>query len=370
MFSAGEVSGDLHGATLAKEIRKINKDVEFIAFGGRHMEESGVRLLFSMEDYSVMGVYEVVVSLRKLLYLLDALTKKMKEEKPDLLVIIDYPDFNWRLAKRAKKLGIPVFSYIPPSAWAWRKSRAKTCAKIADELVTIFPFELKVYQEAGANISFVGNPLVDTVKRSLNKEEARKFFNLKAGEFPIVLLPGSRKQEIKRLYDIFLLSAKKILAYKENAVFYLPVAHGIDEVYLHKVAEKHSVSIRFTKEYTYDLFSIAKFALATSGTVVLEAALMGLTSIVCYKMSPFSYLIGKMLVNIEFFSLPNILAGKKILPELLQNEVTPANILQVALPYFEDANLTKIEEQLANAMLKLGEKGASTRVAQKILSHI
>lgn len=175
MMSAGEVSGDLHGARIAQAIHEQQPETALIGFGGNCMAESGVQLFRNFADYNVMGVWEVLKNLRRILKLLDDLTAYMEQERPDLLVLIDYPDFNWRLAKRAKKLGIPVFSYIPPSAWAWRKGRAKKCAALADEFVAIFPHELPVYEAAGARISFVGNPLVDTVKPELPEHEAREF---------------------------------------------------------------------------------------------------------------------------------------------------------------------------------------------------
>ena len=164
MLSAGEASGDVHGENIARAILSMAPETELIGFGGSRMEEAGVRLRQNFADYSVMGVWEVLVNIRRLFKLLNDLTEFMREEKPDMLVLIDYPDFNWRLAKKAKALGIPVFSYIPPSAWAWRKGRAKDCAKIADEFIAIFPHELPVYEAAGAKISFVGNPLVDAVR--------------------------------------------------------------------------------------------------------------------------------------------------------------------------------------------------------------
>ena len=161
MMSAGEASGDLHGARLAKEMLEMEPDVELFGFGGAKMAEAGVRLVRDCRDYSIMGVWEVILGLGRLLQLEKTLVEAMREEKPDLLLIIDYPDFNWRLAAKAKALGVPVFSYIPPSAWAWRKGRAKKCAAIAKEIVTIFHHEIGPYVTAGANVSFLGNPLVD-----------------------------------------------------------------------------------------------------------------------------------------------------------------------------------------------------------------
>ena len=200
MLSAGEASGDLHGEGLAKAIHEIDENIQLIGFGGPKMADAGVRLCADMREYSIMGVWEVLCNLRRIWSLLKQLEKFMEEEKPDLLVLIDYPDFNWRLAAKAKALGIPVLSYIPPSAWAWRKGRAKKCAALADEFVAIFPFELPVYQAAGANISFLGNPLLDSVHGDMSPQAAREYFGVPEGRIPVALLPGSRRQEIAMLF--------------------------------------------------------------------------------------------------------------------------------------------------------------------------
>ena len=219
MLSAGEVSGDLHGARLARAILKRAPETVLVGFGGTEMEQAGVALTADFASYNVMGVWEVLKNLRRLRALLDRLTAFMREERPDLLVLIDYPDFNWRLAARAKKLGIPVFSYIPPSAWAWRTGRAKKCAALAEELVAIFPHELPVYEAAGAHISFVGNPLVDTVRAEIPAREARERFAFPEGAHGVLLLPGSRRQEIELLFPSMLAAAERILRVRPETKF-------------------------------------------------------------------------------------------------------------------------------------------------------
>lgn len=369
MFSAGEASGDLHGARLAEGVKRIAPEAELMGFGGEQMAAAGVRLVADCAAYSVMGVWEVVTNLRRILSLLDLLTEAMKREKPDLLVLIDYPDFNWRLAKRAKALGIRVFSYIPPSAWAWRKGRAKSCAKLADEFVAIFPFELPVYQAAGANISFVGNPLVDTVRPSMTAEEARAFFGVPEGSYPVLLLPGSRKQEISLVFPVMLEGARRIAEEKPEAVFFLPVAQGMDQVQMEHMAKAAGVRVTFTREHTYDLMGVMQFALATSGTVVMEAALMGLPCIVLYRLSPISYFIGKLLVDVKFFSLPNILLGEMAQPELLQDEANPNRIFAEARRFWaEPGHGAAVRARLKEACALLGAPGSSERVARRIVA--
>lgn len=358
-LSAGEASGDVHGASLAREIKKIDSSTELLGFGGNLMADSGVKLVRNYENYNIMGVVEVLKNLRRILKLLDDLTEIIRAEKPDLLVLIDYPDFNWRLARRVKKFGIKILSYIPPSAWAWRKGRAKDCAAIADVFIAIFPFELPVYQAAGAKIFFLGNPLVDSVKSSMSKSEARNFFDVNNDDKVILLMPGSRKQEIKLLLKP-MLAATKLLANK-NVKFFLPVADSVE-----KIINTDGFNIKLVKSARrYDLMSIADAAIATSGTVVLEAALLNLPCVVLYKMAPINYLIGRLLVNIKYFSLPNILADEKILPELLQNEVTPEKISSEVIKILD--NRAGVVKKLQSVCKKLGESGSAARVAKKIL---
>lgn len=368
MFSAGETSGDMHGANLAKALRKLVPEVELFGFGGPQMEDAGVKLCRNMLDYSVMGFWEVLVNLRKMFKLKEALVEEMKRQKPDILVLIDYPDFNWRLASEAKKLGIPVFSYIPPSAWAWRKGRAKNVAKIADKIVAIFPFELEVYKQAGADISFVGNPLLDNVKASMTKEVACEFFGINMQDDNILLLPGSRKQEIANLLEPMLEAAKIISKERARAKFFLPVAPGIDKVYLNDKIKQYDLPVKLCEGNTYDLMNCCDFAIATSGTVTLEAALMNLPSIVLYKMSAITYRIAKIFVKIKYFSLPNILVNEAILPELLQDEVNGENIARYARAWYKEqptAEQTKLD--LVKVKEKLGEPGVAEKTAKLIL---
>ena len=368
MFSAGELSGDVHGASLAKEILKISPSTELIGFGGDLMKNAGVKLFKNFKDFNVMGVLEVIKNLRRIFQLLDDLTKFIEDERPDLLVLIDYPDFNWRLAKRAKKLGVKIFSYIPPSAWAWRKGRAIDCSKIADEFVAIFPFETKVYEEAGAKISFLGNPLVDTVKPSMTIAQAKKYFNVNENDHVILLMPGSRKQEINLLLQPMIESAK-ILSKDSSTKFFLPLASGVDVNKIQNAINESQIKIQTVTDHRYDLMSIADAAMATSGTVVLEAALLNLPCVVLYRMAPLNFFIAKLFVHIDYFCLPNILMNKNILPELLQDKVTPEKIVEEILKMYRGKNSR--EEIISNLKLacsKLGQPGASIRVAKKILS--
>ncbi|MGO5485561.1 lipid-A-disaccharide synthase [Selenomonas montiformis] len=369
MFSAGEVSGDIHGEQLALAIRRMDPSAELVGFGGTRMEAAGVRLYKNFADYNVMGIWEVLKKIRRLFALLDGLTAFMREEKPDLLVIIDYPDFNWRLAKRARALGIPVFSYIPPSAWAWRKGRAAKCAKLADEFVAIFPHELPVYEKAGARISFVGNPLVDKVKPEMTRQEARDFFHMPKGKTAVLLLPGSRRQEIELLLPAMLQGARKLLQAHPETVLYLPLADGIREGRIQSMIDAASVPVTLVRDKRYALMAAADAAVATSGTVVMEAALLGLPCVVLYRLSPVSYFVGRLLVHVKHFSLPNILLDESFETELLQDEVTPDRIAEELWRLYPgNPHRAEVTAKLRQACERLGPPGASGRVAEKILA--
>ena len=369
MLSAGETSGDLHGAALARELRALDPAVSLIGFGGAEMEAAGVVLRQNYADYNVMGISAVLLNLRRIFALLNDLTRLMEEEHPDVLVIIDYPDFNWRLAARAKERGIPVFSYIPPSAWAWRKGRAKACAALADEIVAIFPHELPPYEAAGANISFVGNPLIDTVHAEMGEEEARSRFGIGADDVPILLMPGSRREEIERLLPPMLGAAELLAARDAARRFFLPVAGGVDEECIRAHLAASSVEVMLTHDARYALMGIARAAIAASGTVIMEAAIMGLPAVVLYRMSALSYLVGRLLVDVPRFSLPNILVGETFETELLQDAVQPERIAEAMERIIADGTERDyVTERLARAVALLGEPHAARRVAEKILA--
>ncbi len=368
MFSAGEVSGDMHGASIAAAIKKCEPDARLFGFGGPQMESAGVEICCNMQDYNVMGFWEVIKNLRRMFKLRDHLIDVMVKEKPNILVLIDYPDFNWRLAAKAKKLGIPIFSYIPPSAWAWRKGRAKPVARMADQIAAIFPFETKVYEDAGAKIEFVGNPLVDTVKPSMEKADAAQYFSLDLTHNNVLLLPGSRKQEIQIILPEILKAAEALARQYDNMDFYLPIAPGISKTELTKTIKEYNVRVHIKTDHTYDLMNICDFAIATSGTVTLEAAMIGLPSVILYKMSPISYFIGNFLVHLPNFSLPNIIAGERILPEFLQAEISTEKIVGEAEKMFKNTESAAVlKEKLKLIRQRLGQPDAAARVAELIL---
>ena len=367
LISAGEASGDIHAAAVTAAIKKIDSSAEVFGMGGDALRNAGGEVLFDIKDHGVMGFVEVLKKLPDLFKLRDDFEKVMDERKPDCLITVDYPGFNMKLAKLAHDKGIPVVSYIAPSAWAWHKSRAKKVAKIVDKVACIFPFEYDVYKEAGAPVEFVGHPLVDIVKPKMSQEEAMAFAGKEEGKKLILLMPGSRLMEIEKMLPTLLEAAKLIKKQLPEVSFVMPRAGTIPISLLEEKIKASDLEVKITEGNNYDLFSVADLALATSGTVTLEAALCGLGSVIVYKTNPVTYFIAKLVVNIPHIGLPNIVAAKSVLPELIQNDFTPAKVAQEALALLESERNAKMKEDLAYVKERLGKPGAVGRVAELVL---
>lgn len=367
LISAGEASGDIHAGAITAALKEINKDIEVYGMGGDLLRAAGGEVLFDIKDHSVMGFVEVLKKLPDIFKLKAEFKKLLQERRPDIFVTIDYPDFNMRIAKIAHEMGIPVLSFIPPSAWVWRKGRAKDVAKITDKVACIFPFEYDVYKEAGAKAEFVGHPLVDIVKPSMSKAEAEKWAGKEKDKKLILLMPGSRLMEIEKALPTLLEAGKLIKNQLTNVQFILPRAGTIPMELLTDKVKASRLDVKITEGNNYDLFSVADLALATSGTVTLEAALCDLGSIIVYKASPITFFIAKLVVKIPNIGLPNIVAGKQILPELLQDDFTPEKVAQKALEFLTPERNAQMHEDLKFVRERLGGSGAVKRVAQLII---
>ena len=335
--------------------------------GGEALAQAGGQVLFNYKDYSVMGFVEVVRQLPRLFALRDLFRKVMVEEKPDVFVTVDYPDFNMRVAKVAKKLNIPVFSYIPPSAWAWRRGRAKMVANLATKVACIYPFAAEVYKAAGAPVEFVGNPLVDIVQPTLSPQEAESAIGKRPGHPVVLLLPGSRVKEVTGVLPVMLQALPKILQQRPNVDFVLQKAPSIEKSLLEAILAQSSVPVRIVEGNPYNVMSASDVALATSGTVTLEAALCNLPSVICYRASALSMAIARHMVYVKYIGLPNILSGKEILPELIQENMTPDNMAAGVLRFLDPEQSDIIHQELRDAVAKLGAPGAVNRTAALIL---
>ena len=367
MISAGEASGDVHAAALTKEILKIDPTAQVYGMGGDGLRAAGGEVLFDIKDHGVMGLVEIILKLPSFFRLRSDFAKVMDQRRPDCLVTIDYPGFNMRLAKVARDKGIPVIAFIAPSAWAWRKGRAKKVAKLVNKVAAIFPFEYEVYKEAGADTEFMGHPLVDIVKPNLSPAEAAAKAGKHEGRPLVLLLPGSRLQEIQRLLPAMLEAAKLVLKANPEVEFTMPRAGTIPREMLEEEIKRAGVHVNIVEGDNYDVMSVADVALAASGTVTLEAALCRLPSVIVYKTAPLTAFIVRRLLNIADIGLPNIVAGRHILPELLQEDATPENMAIAVLGLLEPEAHAQALKDLDEVKIRLGEKGAVRRVAELTL---
>lgn len=366
-ISAGEASGDLHASKVASALRAQYPQAELVGMGGSKMRASGVKILRGIDDLGVIGIVEVAKKLPFFLRLLASLKKMLAEEKPDVLVCVDYPGFNMRLAKAAKKMGIPVVYFIAPTIWAWHRSRGKDIARDTAAVACIFPFEYEAYREMGANAYFVGHPLLEQVHAEWSAENARKYFKVDTQAKKLLLLPGSRPQEVKSLLPD-MLAAVKLLAAKQCIQCFLPCARTIDKKTLRSMIDMYHVPVQITDDHIYDLMSVCDMAIAASGTVTLETSLMELPTLLIYRVAPLTYRVGKKVVRLSHIGLPNIVAGREVIPELLQDDVTPEKIAaHVDAIWNHPQWIMKMKEDLRDVRRKLGEPGALDRVASLIV---
>jgi len=369
MLVAGEVSGDLHGAHLVEAIQEIEPEIQFFGVGGEGLEKRGMKLLHHVHSLSVVGISEAFRKLRTALKILRELKKAMEQEKPDLIVLIDYPEFNLRLARIARKKGIPVLYYISPQIWAWRPGRVRSIAKLVRKMVVLFPFEVPLYQAAGVDVEWVGHPLLDIVRPSLPKEEAIERFGLDPAQKTIALLPGSRIEEVARLLPPLLDSTILLRKKMSELQFIIPLAPGISGTNLHPILRDGPVPIRVVNGFGYDVMALSDLIITASGTATLEAAILGKPMVIVYKVSSLTYWVARALIRVKHIGLVNLVAGKEIARELIQEEVNPEKIAEEALRLLKDPVLyEKTIESMAEVRQSLGEPGAASRAARIVLS--
>lgn len=368
MIAAGEASGDLHGANLVRELLMLDPNIMLFGMGGDMMKEAGVNISYHVRDMAIVGIFEVINKLPLIRRAMNDLTGLMDKIKPDTIILIDYPDFNLRLAKRARKRGIKVIYYISPQVWAWRKGRVKTIAKVVDKMLVVFPFEVQIYRDAGVDVEFVGHPLMDSVPAKFDRDKVRLSLGFRTSEIVIGLLPGSRKREVESLLPEMLRAARLISEKVEGVKFAIPVANTLDVDFIKGFTSNADIDLHIFKGNTYDVMAAADLILIASGTATLEAAIVGTPMVMTYRMAPLTYLIGRMLVNLEFGSLPNIIAGKGIIPELVQVDATGERMAEECLRLLcENKRIEKMREDLQKVKETLGGPGASKRAAEIVL---
>jgi len=366
MIVAGEASGDLHGALLVQEMLAVNPSLEFFGIGGNRMQEAGVKLLAHAADIAVVGVSEVFSKTATFIRIIAKMRKSLDRLKPNLVILIDFPDFNLNIAARAaKKRGIRIFYYISPQVWAWREGRVEQIKKLVDEMAVILPFEVDFYAAHGFDVHWVGHPLLDIVKTPFTAQEARVHFGLSEDKTTIGLLPGSRTSEISKLLPEMIKAAQIISRKIPETQYILPLADTLEEITVAGFLADSGLNIQIVAGRTYDVLACCDLAIVTSGTATLETGLMGVPMVIVYKVSLFSELIGRMIIRQQHIGLVNILAGKTVAPELIQRDARGPRIAFEALAILQNREKRQqIIQELGDIRAKLGKPGAAGRAAQ------
>lgn len=368
LIVTGEASGDLHGANLIKAALVLDPQLSFFGVGGEHMEQAGCDIIIPSSALSVMGLIEVVRHLPRIWGVFQQLKKVLfSDQRPDVLVLIDSPDFNLRLAKQAQRAGVPVVYYVSPQVWAWRKGRVTGIAAVVDRLAAIFPFEPDYYRGLPIEVQYVGHPLLDEAGVSCSVAEYRSRHQLSAAQPVIGLFPGSRSNELKYSFATIVATAKLLLAAHPQARFVLPLASGVDEAELRIVLAAADVAATCVRDSIYDVAAACDVVVCVSGTVTLQIALVATPMVILYKAAPLTYAIGKHLVAVEHIGLPNIVAGKTIVQEYIQDAAIPqALFAEVEKILTDDVYCLEMKNNLSAVKTKMGDPGCSTRVAQMV----
>ncbi len=371
LFSAGESSGDQHAANMFLELQKQQPDIKGIGMGGAKMAQAGIDIRYDSANIAVIGVVEVIKHYAEIRRALKLMQQLVATERPDLLVCVDYKEFNFKLARYAKQRGIKVLFYVSPQVWAWRPGRVKAYGKVIDMMAVIFPFETAYYDAENVPVRYVGHPSVDKVHSQHSKDEDLTRFGLDKNQPVVGLLPGSRANEIKRMLPVMLAAAEKILLDLPECRFILPQADSIGDALLEEYIGRSPLAITVIKKQPYDVIQCCDAVMTTSGTATLEIALLTVPMVIAYKLSTLTYWLGRWLVNTPFIGLPNIVAGKGIIKELIQHDATAENLSAEVMRILADkAYADRMRENLRQVKKQLGQGGGSKNMAQLALEML
>ena len=364
---AGEASGDLHGGFLVQELQRQLPGVDVAAVGGDHLRACGIDILADVRLLSAVGLVEIVSSLRRHHRVMELLKQQMDQQRPDVVVLVDYPGFNLFVAKEAKKRGIPVFFYIAPQVWAWGKGRAKKMERLIERLAVIFPFEEAIFNAHGRNFArYVGHPLVDELHVSGTREQIRERHGLSLDQPLLVLMPGSRRSEVKLLLPSMLQAAQQLKSDGWQVV--LLKAPTIDRSYLEEVMGGRPLTVALVDGDAYNLLHAADAGVIASGTATLEAALLGCPHVILYRFSSLTYLIARLVIGRRIIGLPNVILGRSLFPELIQRDVTAVNIVRSVRRIVADRGA--FDQSVAELQATMGPPGASRRAAEELVELI
>lgn len=366
----GEPSGDLHAGNLALGIKELRPDIKISGVGGDICRKAGVEIFQDIKDLSVLGLFDVLKKINKFFALKKRVLQKIKEKKPACVILVDFSGFNLRLAK-ALNNSIPIFYYISPQVWASRPGRIQTIKKYINKILVVFKFEEDLYKKYGVNVEFVGHPLLDIVKPTMDKDNFCQKFNLDKNKLIISLLPGSRKSEIKNILPIMLQTAQLIKKELSDTQFIISKLSSLDQNLFDKLTKKLDFKIEIVESMQYDVLNVADFVLVCSGTATLETAILEKPHLIIYKMSLLNYMLYKPQIKIPYIGMTNIVRGQLIAPEFIQFKANPKNIAKSALEIINSPEkIAQIKQNLAQIKSSLGEPGASIRAACIILENI
>ena len=371
MIIAGEASGDLHAAKLVREVKEKNTDISFYGIGGTNMVEAGVEALVDSAELAVVGLFEVLAHWNTISGALKKMQHLLRTDPPDLLVLTDYPDFNLRLAKTAKECGIKVLYYISPQVWAWRQKRVFKIRKLVDMMAVVFPFEETFYKKYDVPVRFVGHPLVDEIHVSADQKTLREEFLLDNDKPVIGLFPGSRQSEIKRLLPIIVESAKQIIKDKPDAQFVIPVASTLKEEDILPYFNNVEFDMRIISQRSHDVMTVCDAVITVSGTVTLELALLQIPMVVINKIGKLSYYIVTRTLKLDHIALCNIVANKRVVPELIQNDATADKITHSLLELLDNTEeRNKIISEFRTIEDKLSNKETRTELSDLLINML
>jgi len=368
MVSAGEASSDAHAAHALLALAEQDPTCSSFGMGAGALQGIGTELIVDCRELAVIGIVDVLINYPKILQRLRLLRNTMRQRKPDLLLLVDYPDFNLKLAETARELGIPVLFYISPKVWAWRAGRIPRIGRLVSHMAVLFPFEVAIYERAGIPVSYVGNPVVEDAVSEFSREAACEHFNMATAQPLITLLPGSRRSEIQRNLPVMIEAAKRVKAQIPECQFLLPVAPTLAESFIRETIGEsigsHDLALCVVKGNSRDAMRAAHVALVASGTATLETALIGTPMIVMYIVNTINYAIMSRLIRIPDISLVNIVAQKRIVPEYVQHEAKPDIIAADLVSLLNNKQRrTDMLKELHNVKTLMGQSGASGKVA-------
>ncbi len=364
MFSAGEASGDQHAADMFVELQKHVADIKGIGMGGTQMRKAGVDIRVDSSAMGVIGVVEVIKHSGEILRAFKAMKQLLLAERPDLLVCVDYKEFNYLLARFAKRKGIKVLFYVSPQVWAWRPGRVKQYGAAIDMMAVIFPFEVPYYEAAKVPVRYVGHPVLDKVRPQQIKTEALRKFGISKAPSVVGIFPGSRQNEIERMLPVMLEAAHKLQNSVKGLHFILAQADSIPDALLGEYLKQARLMITVIKKKPYDVIQCCDAIMTTSGTATLEIALMGVPMVIAYKLSPISYWLGRLLVKTPYIGLPNIILGKPAIKELIQGDANPDKLAaEITKILKDDQYADRIRFDLREIKQKLGKGEGSKNTA-------